>query len=181
MELKQVIEKSAESLIGLKEKIAETIEQISEGGADGKKPVSDEKMAELRERLKKMKVESELAAKKRASQKKKTLKQSKPALVKPKPAEPEPAEALAPLEQILIPPANNAPKPAIDEVPEDFSSSVMDEPESETASGNDASVDEDAAVVESVEGLPVIDSDDPSESDEVSDIDSVDVPETTTE
>jgi len=175
-ELKQAVEMSTESLLGLKEKIAETIKQISEGEAEGKKPVSEEAMVELRKRLEKMKAESkrsaEKLAKQKATQKKKTISQAKP----------EPAKVImpAPEEPILTPPANNAPKPAVEE-PDTMSTSGLDEPESETIPENDASISEEAAVVESVDGLPVIDSDITSGSDEVTDAEPAGVPETTDE
>ena len=163
-ELKQAVEMSTESLLGLKEKIAETIKKISEGGVEGKKPVSEEAMAELRERLKKMKAESELAAKKRAAQKKKTVKQAMP-------VETKPAEIIKPEEPFLTPPENNAPKPMVDE-PDTMSTSGLDEPGSETAfEEDDVSDTEDADVVESVEGLPVIDTDAAPDSGEDSDVD----------
>jgi hypothetical protein len=110
-------------------------------------------MAELRERLKKMKAESKRSAEKLAKQRlaktKKTIKKDKPLA----------AKAVAPVkpiaepvvEPILTPPANNAPKPAI-ETQDAVSTTAFDEGEPEATTG-----EIDTPVVGSVENLPVID------------------------
>jgi rhodanese-related sulfurtransferase len=151
---------STESLIQLKDNIEETLQQISEGEADGKKPLSEEDMVKLRERLEKMKAESKRSAdnlaKQRAAKAKKVV-QNKEVIQKEEPAAAKAEVLVEPIEEpMLTPPANNAPKPAIRNS-NTTSISGFDESESEVTGEAAAGTVESPDVVESVEGLPVID------------------------